>query len=425
MEIDGNVVIRTVFPTFISQPFHLQFHQSGNRLLINDATERDAGRYTCVGYTPENQQYVSEYELIVTPIAEIRSSNFPKVEYAEVGATLDLHCNSNSYPATYLWTRQHGSFQADQNVNSNVLSLSDVQASDAGTYVCTVRHNEQRIDNPTILVVTGAIPFFPQSPNSYMAFNKIDKAYARFNFEVTFKPEQNDGLILYNGGRRNDGDYVALSLRDGYVQFKYRFGGHQGYVESTQPLPEHKWATVKVNRQRQNGFMIVDDQPPVSFSNSRFYGLNLEDNLYLGGVPSFDGIAREAVHERRGFVGCISRLSINEREIQLNQEAIKTEGTTACEPCANEPCKHAGVCLETQTKSGYTCVCQEGYTGRNCQVEGSHCTPDVCNTGRCLDTDDGVSCFCPLNRTGDRCQYREHYDSDTLSFKDGSYAAYE
>lgn len=370
---------------------------------------------------------MTDYELIVTPIAEIRSTKFPKVEYAEVGASLDLHCDSDGYPATYLWTRQHGSFQADQQVNSNTLSLSDVQASDAGTYICTVRHDDlnERIDHPTILVVTGAIPFFPQSPNSYMAFNKIDKAYARFNFEVTFKPEQNDGLILYNGGRRDDGDYISLSLRDGYVQFKYKFGGQEGYVESPQPLEQQKWATVKVNRQRQNGFMIVNDQAPVSFSNSRFYGLSLEDNLYLGGVPNFDNIPRKAVHERRGFVGCISRLSVNEREIQLNQEAIKTEGITACEPCANEPCKHAGVCLETQTKSGYTCVCQEGYTGRNCHVEGSQCTPEVCNTGRCLDTDDGISCFCPLNRTGERCEYREHYNSDTLSFKDGSYAAYE
>uniref|UniRef100_A0A336LPI6 CSON010513 protein n=1 Tax=Culicoides sonorensis TaxID=179676 RepID=A0A336LPI6_CULSO len=398
-------------------------YQSGNRLYIQDATERDAGRYSCIGYTSDNKQYVSDYELIVTPLDEIRTKRFPKVEYAAVGSSLDLRCDSDGYD--YLWTRQHGSFQTDQNVNTDRLSLSDVQANDAGTYVCTARKNEQRVDHPIILVVTGAIPFFPQSPNSYMTFNKIDKAYSKFNFEVTFKPEQDDGLILYNGGRKNDGDYIALSLRDGYVQFKYKFGGQQGYVESAQPIQTQKWTTVKVNRQRQNGFMIVDDQAPVSFSNNRFYGLNLEENLYLGGVPNYDNIARDAVHEKRGFVGCISRLSINEREIQLNQEAIKSEGTTACEPCANEPCKHAGVCLETQTKSGYTCVCQEGYTGKNCQVEGNQCTPDVCNTGRCEDTDDGVSCFCPLNRTGDRCQYREHYDGDTLSFKDGSYAAYD
>lgn len=363
--------------------------------------------------------------MIVTPEVETRSTKFPKVEYAEVGSSVNLKCDSDHYPATFLWTRLHGSFQADQNITTERLSLADVQASDAGTYVCTVRHNGQRIDIPKILVVTGAIPFFPQSPRSYMAFNKIDKAFARFNFEVTFKPDQKDGLILYNGGRRQDGDYIALSLRDGYVQFKYKFSGHNSYVESTKPIPLHEWSTVKVNHHRQNGFIIVNDQAPVSFSNPRFYGLNFEDNLYLGGVPSFDVVPREAVHERRGFVGCVSRLLINERELQLNQEAIKSEGITACEPCANDPCQHDGVCLETQTKNGYTCVCQDGYTGKNCQVEGTQCTVDVCNSGQCLDTDEGVFCLCPLNRTGDKCQYREHYDSDVLSFKDGSYAAYQ
>jgi hypothetical protein len=173
-------------------------------------------------------------------------------------------------------------------------------------------------------------------------------------------------------------------------------------------------------------WMIVDDQHPVTFPpNQKFQGLNLEEELYLGGVPKFEHIAPTASEVKEGYVGCISRLVLNERDIQLNQEALYIEGTTSCEPCADDPCQNDGVCLETQTEHGYTCVCQEGFTGKNCQVEGFQCSLGVCGIGRCGETDTGIECYCPLNRTGDRCQYIEHYDDGILSFRDGSYAAYE
>lgn len=125
------------------------------------------------------------------------------------------------------------------------------------------------------------------------------------------------------------------------------------------------------------------------------------------------------------IIGCISRLLLNEKEVQLYPESIYTEGVTSCEPCGDEPCMNEGVCLETQTENGYTCVCRDGYTGKRCQVEGFQCSNDVCGVGRCAEVETGIECYCPLNRTGDRCQYIEHYDNGALSFRDGSYAAYE
>jgi hypothetical protein len=282
------------------------------------------------------------------------------------------------------------------------------------------------VEIPTTLVVTGAIPFFPQSPKSYMAFNKL-QAYARFNFEITFKPERPNGIILYNGQRRGpNGDYISLVLTNSYPEFRFNFGNQHAVITAEEPINLSQWHTVKVSRIRTNGFMIVDDQHPVAFpENMRFHGLNLEENLYLGGVPNMDNIASTATKFKEGFVGCISRLALNERDIELNKEAIATEGITSCEPCADEPCQNDGVCLETQTESGYTCVCQAGYTGKHCQVEGYQCTAGVCGIGRCAETEDGINCYCPLNRTGDRCQYIEHYNDGVLAFHDGSYAAYE
>lgn len=369
---------------------------------------------------------MSEYELIVEEGPSVIREKPSKVEHAEVGTTVVLRCNSQKYPASYSWSRQHGSFAPDVNTSSDILTLIHVQANDAGTYVCTVRHNGDVVEVPTTLVVTGAIPFFPQSPRSYIEFPKLDQAFAKFKFEITFRPERPNGLILYNGQRRGGGDFISLSLNNGIPEFRYSFGDQQAVLSPEKPVSLGEWHTIKVNRVRTNGWMMVDDQHPVIFPPSRrFQELNLEEHLFIGSVPKFEHISPNATEVKEGFVGCISRLVLNERDIQLTQEAIYTEGTTSCEPCADEPCLNDGVCLETQTEHGYTCVCQEGYTGKNCQVEGFKCSLDVCGIGRCGETDTGFECYCPLNRTGDRCQYIEHYDDGILSFRDGSYAAYD
>lgn len=368
--------------------------------------------------------YMSEYELVVDEPPPVIIT--PRVEHAEVGSNVVLKCNAQKPGASLMWTRQHGTFAPEVETNSDVLKLMNVQAGDAGTYICTARYNGEVTEIPSTLVVTGAIPFFPQSPRSYMKFPKLDQAYSKFNFEITFRPERPNGLILYNGQRRGGGDYIALSIVNGVPQFRYAFGDQQGVLKPEKPLTLGEWHTIKVNRVRTNGWMIVDDQHPVIFRpNQKFQGLNLEEELYIGGVPKYEHIAPTASEVAEGFVGCISRLVLNERDIQLNQEALYVEGTTSCEPCADEPCQNDGVCLETQTDHGYTCVCQEGYTGRNCQVQGFQCSLGVCGIGRCGETETGIECYCPLNRTGDRCQYIEHYSDGILSFRDGSYAAYD
>ncbi|XP_070509913.1 basement membrane-specific heparan sulfate proteoglycan core protein-like isoform X1 [Chironomus tepperi] len=400
------------------------FEQYGNRLIIRNAQNDNSGRYNCICFTNEGQAYLSEYELIVEepPAKHIT----PRVEHAEVGASVVLRCDSQRSPSTYSWTKQHGSFPPDVDTHSEILKLINVQASDAGTYICNARHNGQLLEIPTTLVVTGAIPFFPQSPRSYMKFPRLDQAYSKFNFEITFRPERPNGLILYNGQKRGAGDFISLSLVDGVPQFRYAFGDQRGILKPEKPLSLGEWHTIKVNRVRTNGWMIVDDQHPVIFPpNQKFQGLNLEEDLFIGGVANFDHIVPSASEVKEGFVGCISRLVLNERDIQINQEVIYAEGTTACEPCADGPCMNNGVCLETQTDHGYTCVCQDGYTGRNCQVLGSQCSLGVCGIGRCSETEVGIECFCPLNRTGNRCEYIEHYDDRILSFRDGSYAAYD
>lgn len=277
----------------------------------------------------------------------------------------------------------------------------------------------------TILVVTGAVPRFPQAPKSYLVLPKIEDAYTRFNFEISFKPERPNGLILYNGQRRGSNvKYLSLSLNEGYPEFRFDFGNEPTIVKAQSPITLGQWHTVKVKRLRKEGSLSVDNQTTVPFPSIRLQLLDLNDQLYLGNVPRYEDIPASATEYKEGFVGCISRLLIRDQEIDLIEKATYVEGTTSCETCADEPCLNDGVCLESQSPSGHQCICMEGFKGKTCNIRGYGCLADTCGTGRCLELETGIQCLCPINKTGDRCQYIEHLDEENLAFRDGSYAAY-
>lgn len=41
--------------------------------------------------------------------------------------------------------------------------------------------------------------------------------------------------------------------------------------------------------------------------------------------------------------------------------------------CKKNPCKNGGRCINSQ--GSYTCICQPGYSGHNCQTDIDDCTP--------------------------------------------------
>lgn len=101
------------------------------------------------------------------------------------------------------------------------LKLTNVKAEDAGTYVCTVNNDHESIEIPTVLVVTGVVPYFSQAPQSFISLPPLPDSYLKFNIEISFKPESYDGIILYNDeSTRGDGDFILLSLVRGYPQFR-------------------------------------------------------------------------------------------------------------------------------------------------------------------------------------------------------------
>ncbi|XP_035693731.1 fibropellin-1-like [Branchiostoma floridae] len=70
--------------------------------------------------------------------------------------------------------------------------------------------------------------------------------------------------------------------------------------------------------------------------------------------------------------------------------------------CASSPCTH-GTC--TDGVASYTCSCENGWTGLNCDQDIDECASSPCLLGgTCLNHDGGYSCVCPKDTTGKNCE---------------------
>lgn len=186
--------------------------------------------------------------------------------------------------------------------------LNDLGSIDAGTYTCSASSGTTNIDVPIILVVTGIVPYFTQAPNSYITLPTLGDSYMQFAFEISFKPENDNGLILYNGNKGNDksGDFISLALANSVPEFKFNLGYSTSTIKADKPIAKREWHTIKVVRNKKKVTMFVDGNGPyIGFADGKYIGLDLTEPLYLGGVPSSSNISPDVFPYTPyvGFVG--------------------------------------------------------------------------------------------------------------------------
>ncbi|KAM9390564.1 neurexin-1-like [Salvelinus alpinus] len=129
-----------------------------------------------------------------------------------------------------------------------------------------------------------------------------------------------------------------------------------------------RWGTISINTQRQAYTAPGESEI-----------LDLDDNLYLGGLPEnklglvFPTEVWTALLNY-GYVGCIRDLFIDgqSKDVRRMAEVQKAAGVKpSCskEPpkqCLSNPCQNNGVCREGWNR--YVCDCSgTGYLGRSCE----------------------------------------------------------
>lgn len=72
--------------------------------------------------------------------------------------------------------------------------------------------------------------------------------------------------------------------------------------------------------------------------------------------------------------------------------------------CESSPCLNGGVC--TALEGGHSCMCPEGFSGRNCEFFGFNCASNPCqNNGVCRTLENvGYTCECLPGSGGTHCE---------------------
>ncbi|XP_064212839.1 basement membrane-specific heparan sulfate proteoglycan core protein [Tribolium castaneum] len=405
--------------------FESNVQSAGGTLRIPSVRPENSGTYRCEA-TGYQGVYHKDYQLEVID-RDLNLDEPPlEIKTAPQGSTVIMECKTDlEPPVSYMWTKQGRSLPNNVDVHSRSIQLNEVNSMDAGVYTCTQNNGDRKIDTTTVLTVTGIVPHFAQAPTSYIALENTVDLYIQFNFEISFKPQNSDGLLLYNGDKGSDrnGDFISLALVNGVPEFRFNLGGGVATVTADRPVTLNEWHTIKIIRYRKKVTMFVDGTGPfIGNAEGKYIGLDLSEQLYLGGVPDFDEISPE-VGVSNGFVGCISRFKIGYNHIDITKQAKSKHGITTCETCSHDRCKNRGVCQEALSPEGYSCICTPGYSGPNCEkLKGEACSPYTCGTGRCLDNDSGFDCLCPMGRAGRRCE--REISVNEPAFSNGAYIAY-
>ncbi|KAK0089340.1 hypothetical protein PV325_007884 [Microctonus aethiopoides] len=202
------------------------------------------------------------------------------------------------------------------------------------------------------------VPSFNGS--SYLRYpGMADTSLSWLELSITLKPVAPDGVILYNG-HHNDatGDFIALYLSAGYIQFTFDLGTGPATLRSKSPVRLGEWLEVRVSRTGRMATLEVEEEPPQEIlAPGAFTQLSLPLNLYLGGAPAPD-IFTPKMKITASFVGCIQTIVINHREIGILAEALGGVNVGNCgHACEARPCGDAE-CRPLRER--FTCRCHPG-----------------------------------------------------------------
>lgn len=156
--------------------------------------------------------------------------------------------------------------------------------------------------------------------HSFLAFPTL-RAYHTLRLALEFRALEPQGLLLYNGNARGK-DFLGLVLLGGRVQFRWVVGGGgqrwglgagdrarqwswlhlavlsacscprfdtgsgPAVLTSSVPVQPGRWHHLELSRHWRQGTLSVDGETPVlGQSPSGTDGLNLDTDLFVGGVP--------------------------------------------------------------------------------------------------------------------------------------------
>uniref|UniRef100_A0A5F8HHC1 Basement membrane-specific heparan sulfate proteoglycan core protein n=1 Tax=Monodelphis domestica TaxID=13616 RepID=A0A5F8HHC1_MONDO len=396
--------------------------QNEGTIKIARVEQADAGQYRC---TATNAAGTTQSHVLLLVQALPQISAPPEVR-VPAGSAAVFPCMASGFPMPDItWTKLEGDLPPDSLLENNVLTLPSVRPQDAGTYICTATNRQGKVKAfARLQVPERVVPYFTQTPHSFLPLPTIKDAYRKFEIRINFRPDAADGMLIYNGQKQIPGpgspvnlaarqpDFISFGLVGGRPEFRrFDAGSGMATIRHPTPLALGQFHTVTLLRNLTQGSLIVGNLSPVNgTSQGKFQGLDLNEELYLGGYPDYGAIPKAGLSS--GFVGCVRELRIQGEEVIFQDLNLTAHGISHCPTCKDRPCQNGGLCRDSESSS-YMCTCPAGFTGKACGPDAT-----------CVNRPDGrgYSCRCHLGRFGEKCMEGVTVTTPALSGA-GSYLA--
>ncbi|XP_020287513.1 neurexin-4 isoform X1 [Pseudomyrmex gracilis] len=135
---------------------------------------------------------------------------------------------------------------------------------------------------------------------------ETDRHFIRFRF----KTNNADGVLMYSRGTQ--GDYIALQLRDNRMLLNIDLGsGIMTSLSVGSLLDDNMYHDVLISRNRKNVSFSVDRVLIKGRIKGEFHRLDLNRELYIGGVPN----KQDGLVVNQNFTGCIENFYLNSTNI--------------------------------------------------------------------------------------------------------------
>nr|XP_056721446.1 basement membrane-specific heparan sulfate proteoglycan core protein [Euleptes europaea] len=378
---------------------------SGGTVKIERVEQADAGQYRCSA-TNDVGTVQSHVVLHVQSVPQIAAQ--PEVKEITAGSKVAFPCLASGFPVPDVsWTKLEGNLPKDVHTEGNILTIPAARLEDTGVYVCTASNRQGKVTAFSMLKVRErVVPYFTQNPQSYLVLPTMKDAYKTFAIEITFRPDTPDGMLVYNGQKKNTGtDFVSFGLVGGRPELRFDAGSGMATIRHPSIIKLGEFHTIRLYRNLTQGSLVLDHHPPVNgTSQGKFQGLDLNEGLYLGGYPNYAAVSKTGLSS--GFIGCVRQLLIQGKEVIFKDFDLQAHGVSNCPTCQDRPCQNGGVCRDSESSS-YVCECPEGFVGSNCEhSQALRCHPEACGPdATCVNKPGGrgYSCQCLLGRHGEKC----------------------
>ncbi|XP_035035176.1 neurexin 2a isoform X11 [Hippoglossus stenolepis] len=229
------------------------------------------------------------------------------------------------------------------------------------------------------------------TPSAYLTLPRWNtKKTGAISFD--FRTTEPSGLLLFSHGslqgtqpdKKPRADFFAIELLDGLLYLVMDMGsGSIKMKASNVRLSGGEWSHVEFHRKGRNGFISVNSQSIPFSTNEGSEILDLDGDMYLGGLPE-DRQALMLPPEvwtaslGLGYVGCVRDLFIDgqSRNLWRLAEVQSATGVSSfCTRethmrCAKDTCANGGHCREGWNR--HICDCNgTGYLGLSCDKEAT------------------------------------------------------